>query len=131
MQKIRRANYFQTSLLFKKHLHELKANGQHLRFNMYWLSSTWTYKKANSMTFFFYLERFFFRLLIQTHAQFDFLDKGLGLVSPPHFVYAFFRKIFIVSYYIDHTKFVVLLPLLLAILSNMCIVIVSFPVYMT
>ena len=30
--------------------------------------------------------------------QFDFLEKGLGLVSPLHFVYDFLRKIFIIRY---------------------------------
>ena len=24
--------------------------------------------------------------------NFDFLEKGLGIVSPPHFVYDFFKK---------------------------------------
>ena len=27
--------------------------------------------------------------------NFDFLEKGLGIVSPPHFMYDFLRKIFL------------------------------------
>ena len=27
--------------------------------------------------------------------NFDFLEKGLGMVSPPHFVYNFSRKMFL------------------------------------
>ena len=30
--------------------------------------------------------------------KFDCLEKGLGIVSPPHFVYDFSRKIFIILY---------------------------------
>ena len=30
--------------------------------------------------------------------KFDCLENGLGIVSPPHFVYDFSRKIFIILY---------------------------------
>ena len=30
--------------------------------------------------------------------NFDFLEKGLGIVSPPHFVYDFSRKMFLKLY---------------------------------
>ena len=33
--------------------------------------------------------------------NFDFLEKGLGTVSPPHFVYHFSRKIFFMLYSIQ------------------------------
>ena len=36
--------------------------------------------------------------------NFDFL-KGLGRVSPPHFVYAFSRKIFLILCFIERAKF--------------------------
>ena len=29
--------------------------------------------------------------MIQRHAQFSLLEKGLGIISPPHFVYDFRR----------------------------------------
>ena len=31
--------------------------------------------------------------------NFDFLEKGLGIISPPYFVYDFSRKIFLKSYF--------------------------------
>ena len=32
---------------------------------------------------------------------FDFLGKSLGMVYPPHFVYDFPRKIFLILHYIN------------------------------
>ena len=58
--------------------------------------------------------------------NFDFLEKGLGIVSPPHFVYDFSRKIFLMLYSINRTNFIAWLPLLHEILVNMCIAVVSF-----
>ena len=52
----------------------------------------------------------------------NFPEKGLGLVSPPHFVYGFSRKMFLMLYSINLPNFIVWLPLLLGILGNMCIV---------
>ena len=49
----------------------------------------------------------------------DYLDKGLGIVSPAHSVYHFSTKIFLMLYY-----FIVWLPLLLETLDNICIAIV-------
>ena len=40
--------------------------------------------------------------------NFNFLEKGLGLVSPPHFVYDFWRKIFLML----HSRFNCLIALL-------------------
>ena len=56
--------------------------------------------------------------------NFIFLEKGLGLVSPPHFEYDFSRKIFLMLHSINWPNFIVWLPLLLDILGNMCITIV-------
>ena len=56
--------------------------------------------------------------------NFDFLDKGLGLVSPAHFVYDFSTKIFPMLYSINSPNFIAWLPLLLEIFGNMCIAIV-------
>ena len=59
--------------------------------------------------------------------NFDFSEKGLGLVSPTHFVYDFSRKLFPTLYSINWPNFIVWLLLLLEILGNMCIGIVCFP----
>ena len=63
--------------------------------------------------------------------SFDFLKKGLGLASPPHCVYDFARKIFLMIYSINWQTFIVWLPLLLEILGNLCIVIICCPVCVT
>ena len=65
--------------------------------------------------------------MIQRYAQFWFSEKGLGIVSPPHFMYDVSRKMFLVLYFINWPNFSVWLPLLLEILCNMCIAIVCFP----
>ena len=53
----------------------------------------------------------------------DFLDKGLRIVSPAHFVYDFATKMFLMLYPINWSNFTARLPLLLEILGNMCIAI--------
>ena len=59
--------------------------------------------------------------------NFDFLENGLGIVSPPNFVYDFSRKMFLMLWYINWPRFIVWLLLLIEILFNMCIAIVCFP----
>ena len=39
--------------------------------------------------------------MIQRYAQLFFLDAGLGIVSPAHFVYDFLRKMFLMLYSIN------------------------------
>ena len=56
--------------------------------------------------------------------NFDFLDKGLGIVSAAHFVYDFSTKMFLMLYSINWPNFIAWLPLLLEILGNMYIAIV-------
>ena len=56
--------------------------------------------------------------------NFDFLDKGLGIVSPAHFMYDFSTKMFLMLYSINWQNFIPWLPLLIEILGNMCIAIV-------
>ena len=51
---------------------------------------------------------------------FDFLEKDQGIVSPPHFVYDFSRKMFLVLYSINWANFIVWLSLVLEILGSMC-----------
>ena len=62
--------------------------------------------------------------LIQRDAHFHFLKKGLGIVSPPHFVYGFSTKMFLMLYSINGPNFIAWLPLLLEILVIICIAIV-------
>ena len=59
--------------------------------------------------------------------NFNFSEKGLRLVSPPHFVYDFSRKMFLMLHSINWPNFFVWLPLLLEILCSMCITIVCLP----
>ena len=54
----------------------------------------------------------------------DFLDKGLGIVSPAHVVYDFSTKMFFMLYSINRPNFILWLSFLLEILGNMCIAIV-------
>ena len=56
--------------------------------------------------------------------NFDFLEKSLGIVSPPHFLYDFPRKMFLMLYPISWPNFIVWLPFLFEILVNMYIGIV-------
>ena len=51
--------------------------------------------------------------------NFDFLEKGLGIVSPPHFVYDFSRKMFLMLYSI-WPNFIVWLPLFLRYIAVVC-----------
>ena len=59
--------------------------------------------------------------------NFDFLEKGLGVVSPPLFLYDFSRKTFLMLYSINWPNSIVWLPSLREILDNVCIAIVCFP----
>ena len=56
--------------------------------------------------------------------NFDILGKGLGIVSPGHFVYDFSTKIFFMLYSFSRPNFIVWMPLLLEMLGNICIAIV-------
>ena len=59
--------------------------------------------------------------------NFDFIEKALGVVSVPHIVYDFSRKMFLMLYPINWPNFIAWLPFLLKILLNMCIIIVCQP----
>ena len=59
--------------------------------------------------------------------NFNFSEKSLGLVSPPHFVYDFSRKLFLMLHSINWPNFIFWLPLLLEILDNMFITIICYP----
>ena len=60
------------------------------------------------------------------NGNFHFLEEGLGLVFPLHFVYNFSRKKFLMLYSINLPDVIVWLSLFLEILSNMCIASVCF-----
>ena len=55
--------------------------------------------------------------------NFDFLNKGLGIVSSAHFVNDFSTKMFLMLYSINRPIFIAWLPLRLEILGNICIAI--------
>ena len=68
--------------------------------------------------------------MIQRYSVFWFsLEKGLGLPSPPHFMYDFSRKLFLMLYSFNWPNFLLWLPLLFEVLDNLCIVIICFPVF--
>ena len=58
--------------------------------------------------------------------NFDFLENGLGIVSPPHMCMIFQEKYFML-HSINWIDFIVWLPLLLEILGSMFMVIVCQP----
>ena len=53
--------------------------------------------------------------------NYNFSEKGLELVSPPHFMYDFWKKMFLVLHSINWSSFIAWLPLLWEILGIMCI----------
>ena len=59
--------------------------------------------------------------------NFDFLEKDLRIVSPPHFVYDFSRKMFLILNPMNGPNFIVWFPFLFEVLDNMYIAIVCFP----
>ena len=59
--------------------------------------------------------------------NFDFLGKSPVIVSQPHSVYDFSKKMFLMLNSINWPNFMVWLPLRLEILGKMCIAIVCFP----
>ena len=58
-----------------------------------------------------------FIILTQRIFNFDFVEKGLGIVSLSHFVHDFSSKIILMLYPINWSNFIVWLPLLLEILE--------------
>ena len=57
----------------------------------------------------------------------DFLEKHLEIVSPPHLVYVFSKKMLLMLHSINWPNFIAWLPLVLEILGNMCIGTVCLP----
>ena len=59
--------------------------------------------------------------------NFDFLGKGLEIMSPPHFENNLSRKMVLMLYSINWPNLIVWFPLLLEILAKMCNAIVCWP----
>ena len=59
--------------------------------------------------------------------KFSFLEKGLEIGSPPHFLYNFSRKVFLILNSINLPDIIVCLLFHFEILANMCIIIICFP----
>ena len=113
MQKMRQGDQFQTSLYFLKMLNmrwkqvvcslvSIPLNLPYNKIKLYETLDHWSRDMVN----------------------FNLLEKGLELVSPPHFEYDFSRKTFLMLHSINWPDFIDWLPLLLEILGNMCITIV-------
>ena len=70
-----------------------------------------------------------FRLMIQRYGQFWFFRKRLGNSFSTTLCVWFFKKMFLMWYYINWPNFIVWLPLRREILGNVCIAIVCLPGY--
>ena len=69
-----------------------------------------------------------FKLLVQRYAEFWSFRKGSrAIFFSPHFMYDFWRKIFLLSYNANW-PYLIGNPLLRGVSCNICIVIVYFPV---
>ena len=64
--------------------------------------------------------------MILNKPSFDFLEKGLGIVFPPYYVYYFSRKMLLMLFCLNWPNFMVGLPSALGIMDSMCTVIVCF-----
>ena len=121
MQKMRQRDKFQTSFCFSKKLYvgikEVVCTLVPIYFDSTRLGNTIKTLKLK-----------YLKTLIcwsRDMRNFDFLEKGPGLFSPPHFMY---EKMFAIAmlYSLNWPNFIVWLSLLLEILGNMCITIICF-----
>ena len=100
-------------------------------------NQNWAYLWTNSLKFntacFYCIPSWGLSKYIETKLQttlffhvklFENTKRGFELVSLPHFLHYFWRKIFILLYSINWPNFIVWLPSLRKILGNKCIVIV-------
>ena len=85
--------------LFLNVLFKVKTNGHDLRFNIFWKTWTWTYNKNKLYNILCCWSR--------DVLNFHILWKSLGLAFPPHFVYDFSRKIFLILYSTNWSSFIV------------------------
>ena len=94
----------------------------------FWTNSLKFYLVCPSRELRKYIETNYLPLAFTSYKAFQ-KEKRLELVSLPHFLHNFFRKIFLMLYSVNRPNLIVSLPLILEILGNMCIVIICFPVY--
>ena len=99
----------------------------------------WAYLWINSLKFyivcFYCMPSWGLSIYIETTLQtacfylissfFKKVKRGLELVSQPHFLYSFWRKLFILLYSINWPSFIICLPLLREILGSMSIAIAN------
>ena len=108
--------------VFKKAIYEVKASALQLAFTSSALQFQYisiALNLANNKNKMYKTPDYWSKDML----NFDFSKKGLGLVSPPHFVHDFFsRKVFS-----NWPSFFVWLPSLREILGSMCIAIVCLP----
>ena len=67
-------------------------------------------------------------LALTLYKAFSKNKKSLEIVTLPHFLHEFWRKIFLMLYSINWPNFVLLLHLLLKIFGSMCIVVICLAV---
>ena len=77
-------------LFFKKASYMVKSTGQHRSFNIFWQSST---GRSNESCLKFQA------VYPKISTTYDFLQKGLGLVFPPHFCIIFKKNVSHVIFY--------------------------------
>ena len=106
-------------VFLKKTLHELKANGLQLSFNNISIARNLACNKNELHKTLDHWSRDMLNV--------DFVEKGLGIFSTPHFVLNFSRKMWLMLYSINWPNFNVSLPSVFGILGNVCIAIVCFP----
>ena len=97
-------------LFLKNAWSEVKASGLQLGFNIF------RYLGYNKNKLYKTLDYWSRDML-----KFNFPENSLELVSLPHFMYDFSRKMFLMLYSINWPKFNVWLPILLEILGDKCI----------
>ena len=105
-------------LFFKKALYEIKSSGLQFSFQYISIDLNLAYNKNQ-----------LYKTLdcwSRDMLNFDFIEKGLRIVSPPHFLHDLSKKKIILMFYsINWPNFIVWWPLFLDILVNMCIAVKS------
>ena len=103
-------------------------------------NQNWAYLRINSLKCYklciccMSKSRFTITLKLTCSFAFTFLKlfkktkTGLELVSLPHFLHGFWRKVFLTLYFINWWNFIAWLPLLLEILGDMSIVTICCPI---
>ena len=123
MQKMGQRDKFQSSFFFKK------------KKGLIWGKSKWYAAEFQYILIALNLEpnqnKLYKTLDIWSSDMFNFdfffRKKGLGIVSPPHFVYDFSRKMFVMLHCFNWLDSILWLPLILKKSGKVCIAIICFP----